>query len=284
MKYYPSTLDYVVLNPGGQSLFSRAEKTYMESHETFTTNDEARIKAFALALKLGFYKGLTRRRPTYMPSVYVTCYHNEKRLVSFYLIDRTVITEHKRKFEYLTDLPNLEIIEPLKMQQFRLRRYCARNMERLRLAGPLRDEKVSVYPDGNQWCDAIVQFCRNQYSIRDGVKVRRITEEWISETIVCPSVRKRGYADNSRVPNKSNSKEQPVPLLECHYAMNTNCEPNSPPDTVLLFETKAGWNQHGGPELFTFYNHDPKGGCVVLNDGTVKFIRTREELQQLRWK
>jgi hypothetical protein len=28
----------------------------------------------------------------------------------------------------------------------------------------------------------------------------------------------------------------------------------------------------------------PKGGCVLLNDGTVKFIRTKEELQQLRWK
>ena len=52
---------------------------------------------------------------------------------------------------------------------------------------------------------------------------------------------------------------------------------------VLLFETKAGWNQHGGPELFTFDNHDPHGGLVVLNDGTVKFIRTEEELKQLRW-
>lgn len=27
---------------------------------------------------------------------------------------------------------------------------------------------------------------------------------------------------------------------EGHYAMNPNCEPNSPPDTVLLFETKPG--------------------------------------------
>jgi hypothetical protein len=70
----------------------------------------------------------------------------------------------------------------------------------------------------------------------------------------------------------------------CHYALNPDCEPNSPPDVVLLFETKAGWNQHGGPELFTFDNHDPKGGCVVLNDGTAKFIRTKEELAQLRWK
>ncbi|MBN2182558.1 MAG: hypothetical protein JW715_11655 [Sedimentisphaerales bacterium] len=36
--------------------------------------------------------------------------------------------------------------------------------------------------------------------------------------------------------------------------------------------------------LFTFDNHDPKGGCVLLNDGTVKFIRTEEELNNLRWK
>jgi hypothetical protein len=69
-----------------------------------------------------------------------------------------------------------------------------------------------------------------------------------------------------------------------HYATNRYCAPNSPPDTVLLFETKAGWNQHGGPELFTFDNHDPKGGCVLLNDGTVKFIRTEAELGALRWK
>ena len=32
--------------------------------------------------------------------------------------------------------------------------------------------------------------------------------------------------------------------------------------------------QHGGPELFTFDNHNPKGGCVLFNDGTIKFIRT----------
>ena len=70
----------------------------------------------------------------------------------------------------------------------------------------------------------------------------------------------------------------------CHYGMNATCTPDSPPDTVLLFGTEAGWNQHGGPELFTFDNHDPKGGCVLLNDGTVKFIRTEEELHALRWK
>ena len=70
----------------------------------------------------------------------------------------------------------------------------------------------------------------------------------------------------------------------CHYAMNPNCKASSPADTVLLFETKAGWNQHGGPELFTFDNHDPRGGCVLLNDGKAMFIRTEEELRALRWR
>jgi hypothetical protein len=40
----------------------------------------------------------------------------------------------------------------------------------------------------------------------------------------------------------------------------------------------------GGPELFIFDNHDPRGGRVLLNGGTVKFIRTEDELRQLRWK
>ena len=36
--------------------------------------------------------------------------------------------------------------------------------------------------------------------------------------------------------------------------------------------------------FLTFENHDPKGDCVLLNNGTVKFIRTEEELQKLKWK
>ena len=43
-------------------------------------------------------------------------------------------------------------------------------------------------------------------------------------------------------------------------------------------------SRHGGPESFTFENHDPRGGCVLLNNGTVKFIRTEEELLALRWQ
>jgi hypothetical protein len=103
-----------------------------------------------------------------------------------------------------------------------------------------------VYPVPTSWCDAL-EFAYSKSEMK---------------ILVCPSAGEG----------------------KCHYAMNPNCEPNSPGDMVLLFETKTGWNQHGGPELFTFDNHDPKGGCVLLNNGTVKFIRTEEELKQLRWK
>ncbi len=102
-----------------------------------------------------------------------------------------------------------------------------------------------AYPAPSLWCDAVAQQGR-----RNG------------ERLVCP--------DAGEGPS--------------HYAMNPNCEPNSPPDMVLLFETKAGWNQHGGPELFTFENHDPRGGCVLLRDGTVQFIPNDEDLHALRWK
>jgi hypothetical protein len=132
---------------------------------------------------------------------------------------------------------------------------------RVRCAGKLRDLGGSLrywpadnkeYPSPSEWCDAIVRKYQDKGT----------SKEYMSNLFRCPSVTEG----------------------ECHYAINPDCKPDSPPDAVLLYETKAGWNQHGGPELFTFDNHDPKGGCVKLNDGTVKFIRTKKELQQLRWK
>jgi hypothetical protein len=133
--------------------------------------------------------------------------------------------------------------------QDRLR--CAANLRSLR--GPLTDAMGAEnrYPPPATWCDIMDEYRRTQYPSRE-----RIT--W---SLKCPAQKGR-----------------------CHYAINPNCEPNSPPDMVLLFETKAGWNHHGGPELFTFDNHDPRGGCVLLNDGTVKFIRTEEEVNQLPWR
>ena len=69
---------------------------------------------------------------------------------------------------------------------------------------------------------------------------------------------------------------------KCDFAMDPDCEPNSSPDVVLLFESKAGWNQHGGPELINFDNHKTKCN-ILLNDWRVKHI-TPEEVNDLKWK
>jgi hypothetical protein len=68
----------------------------------------------------------------------------------------------------------------------------------------------------------------------------------------------------------------------CHYAINPNCEPNSPADIILLFETKEGWNQFGGPEILTFENHKGSGCNVLLKNGPVKFVRPNE-VGKLKW-
>ena len=253
IRYSPSTPDYFLTGRAlQQSVLSQNEKEYIESIEFFTVTDPKRIKAFAHDVSLGSYDG--RRRVAYneLP-VGIHCYRNNEHVISFAVFKDLIVTEDWRHFRYPRGLPNLEIIEPPEMQPFKLRFQCGSNMQTLYTAGPLYQRKVSSYPEPTEWCDAIM--C-------DRTNTSHVNEE-----------RMRGYF---KCPTAGEGK--------CHYAMNPNCKPNSPPDMVLLFETKAGWNQHGGPELFTFNNHDPKGGCVLLNDGTVKFIRNKEELQQLRWK
>ena len=72
-------------------------------------------------------------------------------------------------------------------------------------------------------------------------------------------------------------------VKSCIYAINPECEPNSSKDTILLFETKGGWNQFGGPELMNFENHSVKGACVLFRDCHVEFVRP-DEVGELRWK
>lgn len=69
----------------------------------------------------------------------------------------------------------------------------------------------------------------------------------------------------------------------CIYALNPDCKADSPPDAVLLFETKGGWNQAGGPEILTTDNHGGKGCNILFNDGSVKFIPS-DQLNRLKWK
>ena len=69
---------------------------------------------------------------------------------------------------------------------------------------------------------------------------------------------------------------------KCSYAINPNCDINSPPETVLLFETKGGWNRFGGRELLSTDNHHGDGCNILFNDGRVEFIRPRK-FDKLKW-
>ena len=106
------------------------------------------------------------------------------------------------------------------------------------------------YPVPDKWCDLLIKSGANSDD---------------SDIFACPAAKTPDYIE------------------QCHYAINPNAKLQSSPDMVLLFETKVGWNQSGGPELMTFENHDDKGCHVLFNNGSVEFI-TPEQAEELKWK
>ena len=104
------------------------------------------------------------------------------------------------------------------------------------------------YPPEDQWCDLLLQYAEDDKFL-----------------FKCPDAMLLGYKGR------------------CSYAMNPNCEPNSSNNIVLLFESKGGWNQYGGPELLCFDTHYIKGGNVLFNDGRVEFVKPKDA-GKLKWK
>ncbi len=115
-------------------------------------------------------------------------------------------------------------------------------------------DNLNSYPTPDKWCDMITPY------------LGRMDEE----VFQCPAA----------IIKALNGKD--TEKVRCHYAMNPNCEPNSPPDTILLFETKGGWNLSGGPELLTTENHTSNTCNVLFNDGSVGTIR-KDEIPNLKW-
>jgi len=253
--HYPSIIKFASLIGVDPNFLSAAETDRLQSLEKFVIDDKKGIRGLARVVSSGSYKGVLKKDmpiPMGKPTLSITSYRNDERIASITMYGPTFVTDKGHWFDYDKDLPNLWLLAPQHMRPLTLRMLCGLHLWVLYDESLWPYQKTKVYPSPTEWCDIVVRHRQNS----------ELSDEKIKELLRCPTAGEG----------------------KCHYAMNPNCEPNSPQDTVLLFETKAGWNQHGGPELFTFDNHDPKGGCVLLNDGTVKFIRTKEELQQLRWK
>lgn len=256
VRYPPSTLSYFFPSTTlQQSVLSPDEREYIQSIEFFTVDDPNRISHFAHDVSQGSYDHRLGLGKVLWVGRFaaVDCYRDDKHIVSFKVFEGGILTEDKRIFKYPRGLPDVKIIEPAELQPFKLRWKCGSNMHRIYTEGPLYRKEVRRYPEPAEWCDAVM---------RDRTNKTYVSEKEMRGRFKCPNAGEGG----------------------CHYAINPHCVPNSPPDTVLLFETEAGWNKFGGPELFSFDHHEPRGGCVLLNDGTVKFIRTEEELRQLQWE
>ena len=128
-------------------------------------------------------------------------------------------------------------------------RFCAMNMLKIAKAIQVYSNEYKQYPTSDKWCDLL----KKQHDLTD-------------RDFFC---------------NCSHSKYGVYPIS--HYAINPNAENNSPPDLVLLFETKVGWNQVGGPELLSAKNHRGKGCNILFNDGHVEFVK-KKQFEKLKWK
>lgn len=132
----------------------------------------------------------------------------------------------------------------IRLHEYRHRIRCGENLERLGKAMLIYAcGHDDKYPTPDKWCDLLTKYAE-------------ITEKEFG----CPS------AGEGR----------------CHYAMNPNAKLTSPPDMVVLFETKGSWNQFGGPEKLTFENHKGKGCHVLFNDLHVEFVKP-QEVSELKW-
>jgi len=273
IRYQASMLEYFFPFAFQQSLLSPEEMKYLRSEGPLVVEDSRELKAIVRDVSKAaavpdddrrYIKGGVVR---YRSKANVICSYDDRPSLSFSICnDDTLVIEGER-LACSDGFASLKILTP-QVQAIGLRMRCAANLKNLwyrfqlyyeiaaTMVRPSSASKEKTYPMSSEWCDAMLQ------PFYHDVGPPEAPFKWDEKRYICPSA---GEGKN-------------------HYAMNPDCKHDSPGDTVLLFETNGDWNQSGGPELFTFDNHDPKGGCILLNDGTVKFIRTTEELQKLRWK
>jgi hypothetical protein len=272
IEYQPSALENFQILAAHRGLLSPDEREYLQSLKTSIMSERQGIESVAdfLSSRKSYpVRSMGEPGRAYLE---IQGYRDAERMVSFRIyFGRLLVTDDGQAFDLLT-WPEVPSALP-ELNAFYARSVCAQKLLSFAEAMRCGPGGHQTYVQASEWCETIwtagvarpTPRLKPLFSLpwpRRGARRRRVEEAEKNGQYRCPS------AGAGR----------------CHYAMNPDCRPNSPPDTVLLFETSAGWNQHGGPELFTFDHHDPRGGYVLLNDGTVKFIRTEGELKQLCWK
>jgi prepilin-type processing-associated H-X9-DG protein len=154
---------------------------------------------------------------------------------------------------------------------------CKNNLIEIKKELTEYNKEYGQYPAADKWCDLLMQDInfKGYYFECPGAY-----EEHYHQTI-----------DQSADPNSqwyqifkySDPNGKISYVKRGYYAINPNCEPNSPNDIVLLFETKGGWNQFGGPEILTTDWHWKRGCNILFNDGHVEFVKPNK-IKKLKWK
>jgi hypothetical protein len=253
VEYTATVLRHFFPNAAQRSVLSPEELQYLQSLKTISVDDPKIIEAIAREVRTG--RHFTPPPHTVMsspPTIYFRCYKGDQRLAAFTVAGSVIIAGKDRWFEYRPFLRSTQFVPP-QISALVSRAECAENLWGLMifLEGYIDEgEGRRTRLPCSQWCDLLLQ------------KNSPHRQEMIKKCWSCHGSGER----------------------KCDFAMNVNWDVNSPPDMVVVFDAKPGWNQCGGPELFTFDNYEPRGGLVLLNDHTVRFIRTEEGLKQLRWK
>lgn len=293
VRYAGGALHYFFMDTSMQKgVLNEKERVYIRSYDKWIVTDQEQIKAFAQQVSQATYTYLGWRWSLLMvamdPPTKVVAYGPWAGRRSFSVYGSSIRVGW-RLFSCNTGQGlSLMSLDPPGLKPLRARWDCGRHISWLTFlslcGGP---PPVRPHLDPNHWCDAIVENARKNYTnaeIGSDEVVQMYPDTYIAGMFTCPGIRACPGVYDYRQLREARASSQPVDIWISDYAMNPKCREDSPKDMVFLFESKPGWNQHGGPELFTFDNHDPRGGCVLLNDGTVKFIRTEEELHALRWK
>ena len=285
--YGPGALDYFFPGTSDQErILSEKERQCVQSYDVWTVIDLEQIRAFAHLVAQGEYRGRQYGIIDHIPTD-IICYQGSDRVASLAVYPRIFVTKGKCEFAYPGWL-SLKCLDPPALKPLQVRWKCATNLSALVFEGLWSGRKHHFCPDPNHWCDVILEAYRRWHRIyedQNGRREREFPDPAIARRFTCPGADALADANNVQShPGETDSSTQAPDSWVSDYGMNSNCRDGSPDDMVFLFESQPGWNQHGGPELFTFDNHDPRGGCVLLHDGTVKFIRSEEELQGLRWK
>jgi hypothetical protein len=274
-------------------VFNEEEKEYIQSYDRWTVTDQEQIKAFAQQVSGGtaphWLGVLALIGPLSDPPTKIVGYRSWGGRVPLSVYGGSEIWAGGYVFSYPGHGLSLTSLDPPGLKPLQARWDCASHISWLIYQGLWEGgQTVRAHLDPNHWCDTIVEHYRSKRTnaeIGSDEIVRMYPDTYIARVFTCPGIHAcPDVLDYRSIIRDASASTQPVDTWISDYTMNPNCRVDSPKDVVFLFESKPGWNQHGGPELFTFDNHDPRGGLVLFNDGTVKFIRTEEELKQLRWK